>query len=189
MKGLLSQFDESLMLALAVGVAALAVATVVGIRYRRAGRLWLQAVGRILTTGSVGVVILATALPRSARIESDGDLVLTPGRGGLGDLGQILADPTSLAGVLLLSNLVLYIAVAFFAVYGWHEKRWLVLPACLGLSVLVEAIQFLLLGRVAATDDVILNMAGGLIGYVAAVASLRFTSSSTALVGNDSQTA
>ncbi len=170
MRGLLRQFDASLTLAVGVTAGALVIATSMIVQARSSGRPWLRPVARVLTVGAVVVTIVSTALPRSARFESDGDLVLMPGRGGLGDLDQIIAEPTSLAAVLLVANIVLYAAIAFLAMLGWHDRRRFILPACLGLSVFVEVTQFLLLGRVGATDDVILNVTGAVIGYTAAAA-------------------
>lgn len=116
------------------------------------------------------MIVAATAMPFADGFRFDGDLVLAPGGAGLGDLDQFLADPASLAGILLVSNIALYVPLAFFAVIGFHQRRHLVLVGCLILSLMVEATQFLLLGRVAATDDVILNMTGAALGLVAALA-------------------
>lgn len=169
MRGLFSQFEASLVLAVVATVAAIAAAAVVGTRLRRSGGAWVTASARVLAVGAVIVTVVATALPRSAGFETGGDLVLRPGRGGLGNLDQILDDPNSLAGVLLLANIVLYIAVGLLATIGWYERRRVVLLGCLGLSLFVETSQYLFLGRVAATDDVILNMAGAVIGWGAAL--------------------
>ncbi len=170
MQGLLSQFSVSLWLVLVVVAGTAVGASVVGFDRARSHRLWLPAVFRILTGGSILVIVAATAMPFADGFRFDGDLVLAPGGAGLGDLDQFLADPASLAGILLVSNIALYVPLAFFAVIGFHQRRHLVLVGCLILSLMVEATQFLLLGRVAATDDVILNMTGAALGLVAALA-------------------
>lgn len=174
MRGLFSQFDDSLVIAVSVVVVTLVAAAGIGFRTRQSGRSWRVPVARVLTVGSVAVAVVATALPRSGfRIERDGDLVMTPGRGGLGDLGQVAADPTSLAAVLLFANVLLYVPTAFMATLGWLHRHRRVLPGCLLLSIVVETGQYTVLGRVATVDDVILNTAGAVTGYVAALAVAR----------------
>ena len=127
-------------------------------------------VARIFTFGFALIAAVATSIRGSRLVlESGGDLVLIPGGGGLGDLEQIAASPTSLAAVLLAGNILLYIPLGFAGTIGWYDRRRLVLAGCLLLSVAVETVQLLALGRVAATDDVILNMVGGSIGYVLAI--------------------
>ena len=173
------------MLAIVVALATLVVAITVGIRLARRTRIWLPHVAQILMAGSVVVTVVATALPREPRLVGDGDLVLVPGRGGLGNLDQILADPTSLAGLLVLANIVLYLPIAFFAVLGYHAYRRLVLAGCLALSVMVEATQYLALGRVATIDDVILNMLGAALGFVLAYQLIAFFPRLQSLIGGE----
>jgi hypothetical protein len=176
--GLLSQFGDSVGAVLVVVSASAMVAAVVAIRRARSGYPWLSPVARILTVGWAMVIVAATAMPFPHGFDPDGDLVLAPGGAGLGDLDQIVADPTSLAAILLLSNILLYVPLAFFATISFHPRRLLALVVCLALALAVEITQYLFLGRVAATDDLILNMVGSLIGY--AVASMLFRRSSRA---------
>jgi len=117
----------------------------------------------------VVATVVATALPRSLAIETDGDLVLQLGGGGLGEWRNLFNDPPSLASIEWAANILLYVAVGFTMVVAWFQQRRFVLPACLLLSVLIEIAQFLVLGRVGALDDVLLNMGGAVIGYLAAV--------------------
>lgn len=120
---------------------------------------------RVATIGSALVAIVATSIRGSRLIfESGGDLVLTIGGGGLGDLDQIAASPTSLAAILLVGNLLLYVPIGFAGATGWYHRRIHVLAACLLVSVFVETLQMVALGRVAALDDVILNTTGASIG-------------------------
>lgn len=188
MKGLFSQFDESLAWAVGLTVVAIAFAAAGGFRDLRSGQPWLGGASRVLAVGAVLVIIVSTALPWSGVRLGEGDLVLTPGRGGLGNIDNILADPNSLAGVLLLSNVVLYIPVAFFGALGWYNLRRFVIPASLGLSVLVETMQLLILGRVAATDDVLLNIGGAAIGFGTAVATVRWVPGLSAALGISADT-
>ena len=175
---LFSQFGDSIWAVLVVVFASAVVATLVAIRRANCGDPWQPTVARILTVGWALVIVAATAMPFPNGFDSDGDLVLAPGGAGLGDLNQIVADPTSLAAILLLSNILLYVPLAFFAAISFHPRRHLALLVCLALALAVETTQYLLLGRVAATDDLILNMVGSLIGY--ALASMLFRRSSQA---------
>lgn len=119
MRGLISQFGVSLTVTAVVALVSLVVATTVGIRWARRGRVWLPHVARILTAGAAVATLVATALPREIGLAVDGDLVLVPGRGGLGNFDQILADPMSLSGLLLVANIGLYLPIAFFATLGY----------------------------------------------------------------------
>ena len=64
--------------------------------------------------------------------------------------------------------MLLYAAAGFTMVAGWYRLRYGVVPICLALSVMIETSQFLVLGRVAALDDVLLNVVGAALGYLAA---------------------
>ena len=168
MLGLRSNFGLSLVLAAVTVIVSVVVAAAAARRRHAAGRTWFDAAARVLAAGSVIVVIVTTALPRRFAIETDGDLVVQLGRAGLGEWRRFFDDPVSLASIQLVANVVVYAAVGFTMVLGWYGLRGWVLPACLALSVGIEAIQFLVLGRVGALDDVLLNMAGAVLGYGAA---------------------
>lgn len=132
-------------------------------------------IARHMTIGSALVAVVATSI-RGPRLifESGGDLVLTLGGGGLGDLKQIAASPSSLAAILLAGNILLYVPIGFAGTFGWYDRRRSVLVGCLLLSIAVETLQMLALGRVAALDDVILNMTGATIGYGLASLMVRY---------------
>lgn len=172
MIGLRSNFGPSLVL---VGVVFLVsvVGAAVAARRAAAGHAPLRAAAQALTAGAVAVTVLATALPRRLAIETDGDLVLRLGGGGLGDWSVLFDDPASLAAVQLVSNVLLYAAVACTMTVGWYRRRRYVVPACLALSIMIEAAQYSVLGRVAALDDVVLNGAGAVVGWLAATALVR----------------
>jgi hypothetical protein len=55
------------------------------------------------------------------------------------------------------------VPLAAFAVLGWG-RPWAVLLVALAVSVSIETIQFVALSRIAATDDVILNVGGAVVG-------------------------
>jgi len=171
--GLRSQFGPSLVLVLVVTMLAVPAAVMAARRASATGGSPLRAAARVLAAGAVTATIVATALPRRLGIETDGDLVLRLGAGGLRSWRVLFDDPTSLASVELVSNVLLYGAVGFTMTLGWFGQRRFVLPTCLTLSVLIEAVQWGLLGRVAALDDVVLNGAGALIGYLVAVVVAR----------------
>ncbi len=174
MRGLSDNFSLAMQLSLGVAVLTAVVAGVVAAVRFRDRRPVLAASARVATAGAALIAFVATSV-RGDRLvfERGGDLVLQPGRAGLGDFDQLLANPTSLAAVLLVANVLLYVAVAFAGVLGWPHRHRLVLPACLGLSLTVETVQYLALGRVASTDDVLLNMLGATIGYGLGRAALR----------------
>lgn len=183
MLGLRSNFAEALVVAAVVAGVFLAIAVVTAVRRRRERRPWVTSAARILTVGAALTAVVATAYPREGwLLLSDGDLALLPGAGGLGDLDQILADPGSLAAVLLYANVLLYVPVGFFGAVGWHRRRPIVFLAALALSVAVEALQFSVLGRVAASDDVLLNVAGAVFGLALAVFVLRRLGSQSSVV-------
>jgi len=127
---------------------------------------------RVIAVGSAFSIVAATAVPYTwppVRYGL-GDLVLVPGRGGMGDLAQILAAPGSLAAILLAANVLLYIPLTLAAAVGWPQRSATILLAALLLSLSVETVQYLVLERVAATDDVILNMTGAVMGLAAGIA-------------------
>jgi hypothetical protein len=173
MLGLRSNFGPSLTLTAITVVVSFVVAAAVARRRQLSGRLWIEQAARVLAAGSVIAVIVATALPRRIGIETDGDIVLALGRAGLGEWRRFLDDPLSLASIQLAANVLLYVAVGFTMAVGWYRLRRRVLPICLALSVAIETTQFLVLGRVAALDDVLLNMAGAVLGYLAAGVVVR----------------
>jgi len=167
--GLRSQFGTSLFLAFVIVLVSSMAAAVAARRAGAAGRSGREAAARVLAAGAVLVTIVATALPRRFGIETDGDLVLQLGRGGLREWRNLFVDPLTLASIELVANILLYSAIGFTMTIAWYRKRRFVVIACVLLSVLVETAQYLVLGRVAAVDDVLLNMVGAVIGYLAAV--------------------
>jgi glycopeptide antibiotics resistance protein len=68
--------------------------------------------------------------------------------------------------VLLLANVILYMPFGFLGVLGWPDHALRVVAAGLGISLLVEISHFTITERVASTDDVLLNTAGLLLGWV-----------------------
>lgn len=169
MLGLRSNFADALVVAAVVAGVFIAIALVTALRRRRERRPWVTPAARMLAVGAALAAAAATVYPREGWVlSSDGDLVLVPGRGGLADLDQILADPGSLAAVLFFANILLYVPIGFFGAVGWHRMRIVVVLAVVALSVGVEALQFSVLGRVATTDDVMLNVGGALLGLALA---------------------
>ena len=174
MDALLNNFSLAIRLSAVVAVATWVSTLMTVVRRRREGRTLVVGGARVCAVGFAVIAMISTSV-RGRRLvfESGGDLVLVPGGAGLGDLEQIAADPTSLAAMLLVGNVALYIPVALAAVIGWYPHRRKVLVGCLFLSLFVESLQFAALGRVAALDDVVLNMIGTAIGYAAAVWVVR----------------
>jgi hypothetical protein len=183
-RGLLSQFGFNLALAAAVVVLSGAAASIVAVRRRREGRPRWPAVARVLTAGAVPLILVTTALPNGWPIRwvPGGDLVLEPGTGGLRTWATDLSEfPQTLASILLVANVALYVPLAFFAVIGWGGRyRGRILLGCLVLSLTVELVQYAGLEGVAATDDVLLNMLGAVSGYLLGFLFLRSAPADTA---------
>jgi len=175
MLGLRSQFSFAGLVALAVAVLTLAAAGVVWARQRRSGEIARNPVLTTLAIGWAGAVVAATALPRSwpPVWEGRGDLVLTPGRGGLSDWRVLFDDPNSLAAVLLVANVVLYVPLGYVATLRLGGKLWPAIGACSALAVTIELIQLGFLGRVASIDDLVLNAGGAAVGALGALAWTR----------------
>ena len=169
MRGLVSNYALSLKLALVLALLSGGIALTVAGRSRAEGKRPTRPASRVLAIGSALVIAVATGLPYDLpyRREGFGDLVLTPGRGGLSEWRVILERPDSLAAVLLVFNVLLYIPLAFFGVLGWKRPA-VVLGACLSLSLLVEASQYFVTARTASLDDVLLNMGGAVVGAMLA---------------------
>lgn len=120
-------------------------------------------------------VLVATALPQSwPPIVERGDLEPAPMGDTLGRLPEIVAAPGSLAATLLVLNAAIYVPVGWSTVLVLGRRRRALVAGTV-LSILVEMIQFLVLGRVAATDDVIINAVGCFVGAVVALPIERTT--------------
>lgn len=175
MLGILGPFAFSLKVSFVVAAATALATLAVAARARRAGQPVLRPTARTLAIGSALVILTATGLPFRwpPRWEGFGDLILTPGKAGLSDWRELIEDRSSLAAVLLVSNVLLYIPLALFGTLGWPSRRRFVLAGCLMLSVLVEAAQLLYQDRIASVDDVLLNSAGAVVGYVTGATLIR----------------
>jgi VanZ family protein len=169
MHGVIRQYGLSIVLSLLVVAASSVAAWLVAGRSSRNGRPTLVPAARALTIGAVLLILAATALPYSwpPRLLGDGAVILTFGRGGLDDWLGVVRDPNSEHAILFVANVVLYIPLTLFATIGWRRRRIAILAGALVLSCLIEVVQFAWLGRVAATDDVFLNMVGALLGCLA----------------------
>lgn len=164
MLGLRSRFLVSLVLLTALAVLALAVAVRAGARARAAGRPVVPAAARAFVVPAVLAVLLATALPDSWPPPfTGGDLVLRPGEGGLDRLPQLWRAPGDLEAVLLVANVLLYVLLAAAISLGWGRPTR-ALACAAALTVLVESVQYAALERVAAVDDVLLNLTGAVLG-------------------------
>lgn len=179
-----SQFTTQLV-AVAVVLAVAAAAAVVVAR-RGPSTTSVRRLSLILLGAAVALVLSGTALPSTAQLlPGEGDLALAVGRGGLGRAVEaVRAGGSEL--VLLLGNIALYALLGGAALLALRVRGWSATAAVgvavlvsAALSVLVEAWQYAALGRVAATDDVLLNTLGALLGatltlaLVAAHARLR----------------
>jgi hypothetical protein len=168
LSALTGQFGTSVFLVFVTVVVSLLVAGWAGRRASRNGASGTRAAIRVLAIGAAVAIVVATALPQAwpPRFSGDGDLVLELGRGGLSDWPSIFESPTSTTSVLLLANVILYMPFGFLGVLGWPDHALRVVAAGLGISLLVEISHFTITERVASTDDVLLNTAGLLLGWV-----------------------
>jgi hypothetical protein len=170
---LVSHYAFSLKLAVYVAVVTSVVAAVFILRSRDA-RHAIRPVSRVLAVGWVLVIAVATGLPRDWPPDwGAGDLELIPGTGGLSKWRDVIHEPNTLDALLLVLNVFLYIPLAFFLMLAWPRRPGRVLAACVGLSLLVEIAQLVVLDGVTAVDDVFLNMAGAVTGVVLGLAVTR----------------
>lgn len=155
------------MLAEPAVLATLVVVVATGVL---AGLLVATGRGRALpglaVAGSLALIVAATVLPSPWTNAEGGQLALAPGRGGLGKAGlQLLAGSPGAAAQLLVLNGLLYLPLGAALAWGWPARPGLlVLP--LVTSVTIEVVQHALLDRVAATDDVLVNVGGAVAGWV-----------------------
>lgn len=166
MTAIISNFGLAAMLSAVVIVVTVVAAALVFARARLSGRPALGPTARVAAIGSACLIFAATAAPYSWPLERYGwgDLILELGRGGLRDLARFLDAPNSLAAMLAVANVALYVLLTFSAALGWPPRGAAILGAALVISLTVETLQFVVLDRVAATDDVVLNMSGAIIG-------------------------
>jgi len=172
-RSLVSYYALSFKLAFYIGLFFSFIAAIIILRSRDA-RQATKHVSRVLAVGAVFVIFVATGLPRDWPLHwGGGDLKLRLGQGGLGEWRHIINEPNSLAALLIILNVVLYIPLAFFATLGWRRNVLAVLAACLLVSLGVEFAQLVALNGVAATDDVLLNFSGAVGGTIIGVIAVR----------------
>ncbi len=72
------------------------------------------------------------------------------------------------------SNVLMFLPLGLFGALALRSRRYLVVPACLALSCLVELVQWLgLPDRDGSWRDILANTVGALIGYLVACLVLR----------------
>src|SRR3954468_12250103 len=87
----------------------------------------------------------------------------------LRDVVEILADRPLTAFFQIVGNLLVFAAVGFGLGMGWQVRFAYGVAAATGMSIAVEALQYVLaLGRVSSVDDVLLNATGAGIAVLAA---------------------
>jgi hypothetical protein len=175
-RNLVRQFGPSVMFAVVVLVATGVAGALVFVRRRRGTRPAMVPTVRVLAAGWGLLIVAATGTPRTwpPRWDGLGDLILVPGRGGISEWKKVFEAPGSQPAMLLVANLALYFVLAFLVTIGWPGRVRRVLAGCLILSLIIEFVQFTLLDRVAAVDDVLLNMAGAVIGCILGTGIQRF---------------
>jgi hypothetical protein len=171
----LNNFGTNIKLTVIAGVVSFTAACLVAIRQRRRGRPALGPAARVLTVGSVAMIVTATT---SNGFGSGGGFEWTIGDSGLGswrtDLG---AFPETIQSVLLVGNVALYVPLGFFALFGWRrENPLVVLATCLAVSAIIEALQTSVLRGVGSADDFILNAIGMVTGWILGSVAVRLMS-------------
>jgi len=152
----------------AVAGASLVVAFIVAVQARLAHRPVASPTSRALAIGSAAVIVVATGSPYHWPFHWDGFGRFVPkfGRGGLSEWRELYQDPRGVAALLLVSNVLFYVPLAFFAALGWRRRGPSIVVSCLLLSLSMETLQYFVLNRTAALDDVLLNLSGSLIGIL-----------------------
>lgn len=157
-----SDLRTSLLL-LPLGVVAGAV--LVGWRRRRgqpAATAWRRSVAEVaMVAGTlpwIWMILTPTSHPRELHPVPLLDL-----------LGVLRVGPVY-AFVQIVGNLLVFAAFGFFARLRWRISTWSITLIAAAASAILETLQYVLdLGRVTATDDVLLNAAGaGLAALLAA---------------------
>lgn len=82
------------------------------------------------------------------------------------DLIEVLRGDPRAAVVQVVGNLLVLAAYGFFAAWCWPNRFWPVIGVAVAISVSIETLQYVLdLGRVASSDDVLLNTAGAALAF------------------------
>jgi hypothetical protein len=153
---------KPLMPLIPIGIAAVVMAIVgVGTFRRRRGMARRDAFASAALDVLLGASLLSIAiltLPPS--IEGERSIEMIPFHG---------AFHTSTTTAETVANVLLFIPLGVFAPARWPilDRWWRVVASALGLSLLIEAAQFVFaLGRQSSFTDVILNTTGAAVGYV-----------------------
>lgn len=120
----------------------------------------------LAVVASAVLVVVATGLPTHWSDQSGAAWRLAPGHGGLGKAGlQLLGGSPGAAAELLVLNGLLYVPLGAALAWRWPDRpELLVVPVT--VSTVMETVQYLALDRVAATDDVLVNVAGAVAGWL-----------------------
>jgi len=72
------------------------------------------------------------------------------------------------------ANVVMFLPIGFFGTLALTRARWLILPAAVCASAVIETVQAVRMPeRVGTPDDVIANSLGALLGYLLALLVIR----------------
>jgi glycopeptide antibiotics resistance protein len=84
----------------------------------------------------------------------------------LRDLIEVLRGDPRAAIIQVVGNLLVLAAYGFFAGRCWPARFWTVMGVAAAVAVSIETLQYTLgLGRVASSDDVLLNTAGAALAF------------------------
>lgn len=126
---------------------------------------------QLLAIGSVLGILLVTLLPAG---HHKGELIISP----FADIRRMLVHRDAQSTLQVVGNVLLFMPLGFFiplAVLGLNRLGRVALVAA-SLSITVETLQYFLpLGRIASSDDVLLNVTGGICGFLLMRAVQRFS--------------
>ncbi|WP_326833946.1 VanZ family protein [Amycolatopsis rhabdoformis] len=169
MQQLWRTFGNALPLALILVVLGALIAWAVASRRARSSprkQAWVSAILDVILVLSVLVVLYLVLIPIPG-LANRSMISLTPGS-EIGTLfGAKGSTPAQSAAFQILGNLLMFVPMGALAPLRmrWCRSLVTVTIAALAVSVVIEVLQAVLhVGRVSATDDVILNTLGALLG-------------------------
>ncbi|MFF0747182.1 VanZ family protein [Streptomyces sp. NPDC004111] len=124
------------------------------------------------------IVLAATVFPTEPLNSTARYVEWFPGESMWGeDTGGLFEDEKTIIAQLQIANAVMFVPLGSLFYFGGIFRTSALLRAvltCLGLSVLIEMMQFLMAaGRIVDIDDVLFNTVGGLAGATSAAIAAR----------------
>ncbi|MFI2763604.1 VanZ family protein [Streptomyces echinatus] len=136
------------------------------------------------------LVLFVTVLPEGPPVGGFDQIYWLPGEGLLYGTAGMASNELSMIFRQEAANALMFAPVALFGYYVLRRPSWLsVLTGCIGLSLVIETLQWLeRSGRTADVDDVVFNSIGAVFG-LAAVTVASFVVSRRLIAVGDGPTA